>query len=53
MSLLDTEVKEEHIGVIAGSMSEWEGAIADALGLSEHDKACINENHNKNFDLKM
>ena len=49
---MDTEVKEEHIGMIAGLMSEWEGPIADALGLSEHDKACIKEEYDKKLNLQ-
>ena len=32
-----------HLGRIADSMTEWEGAIADNLGLSEPDRSDIKE----------
>jgi hypothetical protein len=49
----DSEVQEEHIGEIAGLMSEWEGRIADGLGLSKHDRECIKNDKERYFNLQM
>ena len=35
----------EHLGRIAESMTDWEGAIADHLGLSEPDRNGIRQGH--------
>jgi hypothetical protein len=51
--LLDTEVQEKHIGMIAASMDEWEGRIAGELELTEHDTACIKEKYDKKLKLQM
>jgi hypothetical protein len=53
--LLDTEIQEKHIqfGIIAASMSEWEGLIADELGLTVHDTACIKKKYDKELNLQM
>ena len=53
MMLLDAEVQEKHIGMIADSMSEWEGRIAEELELNQHDIACIKEKYDKKLDLQM
>ena len=34
-----------HLGQIADSMYEWEGAVADSLGLDQPDVAEIKEAH--------
>ena len=56
MILLNAEVQEKHdniiIGMIADSMSEWEGRIAEELELNGNDIACIKEKH-KRLDLQM
>ena len=42
------QVIPQHLGRIAESMIDWEGVIADHLGLSEADRSNIREkNHNK------
>ena len=35
----------EHLGGIADSMTDWEGAIADHLGLSVQDRNDIRQSH--------
>jgi hypothetical protein len=50
---MDTEVQDKHIGMIAASMSEWEGPIADELELTGHDIACIKEKYDKKLNLQM
>ena len=52
VTLLDDEVKAKHIGVIADSMSEWEGRIAEELKLSRPNIACVKEEY-KRLDLQM
>ena len=52
MTLLDDEIKAKHIGVIADSMSEWEGRIAEKLELSRPNIACIKKEY-KRLDLQM
>ena len=37
------QVIPEHLGRIADSMTDWEGDIADHLGLSEPDRSDIRE----------
>ena len=37
------QVIPHHLGRIADSMTDWEGAIADHLGLSETDRSDIRE----------
>ena len=42
------QVIPQHLGRIAESMIDWEGVIADHLGLSEPDRSDIREkNHNR------
>ena len=53
MMLLDTEVQKKQIGMIADSMSEWEGRIAEELELSQPDIACIKEKYKKELNLQM
>lgn len=48
-SVLD-DVK--HIGPIADFMSEWDGAIGDALELTYADRAAISEAHPRKVDLQ-
>ena len=48
-SVLD-DVK--HIGPIADSMSEWGGAVADALELTYADRAAISEAHPGRVNLQ-
>ena len=48
-SVLD-DVK--HIGPIADSMSEWEGAVGDALELTYTDRAAILEAHPGRVNLQ-
>ena len=50
--LLDAEVQEKQIGMMADSMSEWEGCIAEELELNGSNIACIKEKH-KRLDLQM
>ena len=52
MMLLDAEVQDKQIGMIADSMSEWEGRIAEELELSRSNIACIKKMH-KRLDLQM
>ena len=52
MILLDAEVRDKHIGMIAKSMSEWEGCIAEELELNGNNIACIKEKY-KGLDLQM
>ena len=39
------EIIPRHLGKIADSMKDWEGAVADSLGLSEADRSNIREMH--------
>ena len=41
-----------HLGQIADTMYEWEGAIADSLGLSQADVAAIKEAHPGKLQLQ-
>ena len=41
-----------HLGQIADSMYEWEGAIADSLGLHQADVAEIKEAHSGKLKLQ-
>ena len=52
MILLNAEVQEKHIGMIADSMPEWEGCIAEELELNGNNIACIKVKH-KRLDLQM
>ena len=42
-----------HLGKIADSMSEWEGSIAEQLGLTPADVAAINTKHPSELRLQM
>ena len=53
MTLVDAEVQEKHIGMIADSMSEREGRIAEELKLNGHDIAYIKEKYDKKLNLQM
>ena len=41
-----------HLGQIADNMCEWEGPIAEHLGLTPADVATINTKHPKNLKLQ-
>jgi hypothetical protein len=41
-----------HLGQIADSMYEWEGAVADSLGLNQADVTEIKEAHPGKFKLQ-
>ena len=43
----------KHIGQIAESMAEWEGQIAEELGLTEADVASIKTKHPSNLKLQV
>ena len=42
----------KHIGHIADSMSEWEGAVGDALKLTHADRVAISEAHPRKLYLQ-
>ena len=42
----------KHLGKIADSMYEWEGPIAEELGLTTVDVAAIKEKHPKHLKLQ-
>lgn len=42
----------KHIGPIADSMTEWEGAVGDALELTYADRAAIVEAHPRKLNLQ-
>ena len=48
---LDFEVAPKHLGQLADMMTEWKGAIAEGLSLSDADIAAIVLKHDK--DLKL
>lgn len=52
--MLDSENREvpRHLGQIADNMCEWEGAIADALGLTPADVAAINTEYPGKLNLQ-
>ena len=41
-----------HLGQIADSMYEWEGLVADSLGLNKADVSDIKEAHSGKFKLQ-
>ena len=43
----------KHLGQISNYMSEWEGKIADGLGLTPADVADIKEKHPSKLKLQM
>ena len=45
--VLDGDGVSKHLGQIADSMSEWEGRIADELGLKNADVAAIKNDYPK------
>ena len=46
-------VQSKHIGEIADNMWEWEGRIADGLGLTQPDIAEIKMKHDEELNLRM
>lgn len=51
--MIDAENRSsKHLGQIADSMSEWEGAIADNLGLTPADIAGIKTKHRTELKLQ-
>ena len=51
--MIDAENRSsKHLGQIADSMYEWEGAIAEELGLTTADVAAINTKHPKELKLQ-
>ena len=53
MIQLDVMVQEKHLGEIADSMAEWEGPIADKLGLRVSDVAGIKAKYQHNLNLQV
>ena len=53
--ILDCENKgvPKHLGQIADSMSEWEGSIAEELGLTSANVACIKTKYPNALNLQM
>ena len=53
-SVLDADnvVDSKHLGQIADSMKEWEGRIADELGLTPPDVENIKHKHPFNLNLQ-
>ena len=43
----------KHLGLIADSMYEWEGAVAEALNLTFADVADIKTKHPRELKLQM
>ena len=43
----------KHLGQIADSMYEWEGAIADELGLTPADVTAIKTKHPRELNLQV
>ena len=43
----------KHLGLIADSLAEWEGPIADELNLTRADVVSIKLNHPQRFNLQM
>ena len=43
----------KHLGQIADSMHEWEGPVADQLGLSQVDITAIKTAHPMKFNLQV
>ena len=43
----------KHLGQIANSMDEWEGLVAEELGLSVADISAINKAHPTNLNLQV
>ena len=43
----------KHVGQIADSMYEWEGPVADQLGLSQVDITAIKTAHPMKFNLQV
>ena len=41
-----------HLGKMAESMTDWEGAIADHLGLSEPDRSDIRDKYHRQPELQ-
>ena len=41
-----------HLGAIADAMDEWEGSVAEALGLSIVDVSSVKEKHRDNLKLQ-
>ena len=50
--VVDSDGVARHIGRIADSMTEWEGAIAENLGLTPADVANITTKHHSNLRLQ-
>ena len=51
--VIDAENRSsKHLGQIADSMYEWEGAIAEELGLTTADVAAINTKYPKELKLQ-
>ena len=46
-------VSTKHLGEIADEMDEWEGCIADHLGLTNSEVAAIKVKHEKELKLQM
>ena len=50
---LDLEIQQIPLGQIADSMAEWEGQIADGLGLTVGDVAAIKIEHPRRLKLQL
>ena len=51
--VVDGDGVPKHLGQIADSMSEWEGRIADELGLKNADVAAIKSEYPNKLRLQM
>ena len=49
----DSSGVSKHLGQIADSMYEWEGSVADQLGLSRADISAIKTAHPTNLNLQV
>ena len=47
------EINSKHLGLIADSMSEWEGRIADELDLTSVDTAAIKRMNQNQLHLEV
>ena len=51
-SCIDLEIDDDHYGLIADSISEWQGRIAEALNLTESDVTVIRCDYQLRYDLQ-
>ena len=51
-SCIDLEIDDDHYGLIADNISEWEGKIAETLNLTESDVTVIRFANQWRYDLQ-